>query len=334
MLDGRLPGEVKLYLTRLQFYFVQKKITDDLSKVAWAGQGLAGDVELEAWHEGEISELKWDEYKDALLERTMPRDYEWDVMTEMRSDKQGGGDYVEFSTRMRARQLLVGLEVISNLDLVTEMLFNMDSELRRYLRVHKSLLASGLGQEQLRALGRARALQLPSDPANIPLPPTVDFREFDQAARDQWILIAANRRTNAQQFNHLARAALPKSTPPTVPSFVKSTRPTSSPSTTVAVNPSSSYTNIPKLTDLQRAYFDATEGCRKCRKPFVGHRTKECPNGFATVDFVVPSSFKPGDVVAQPSGTGVGVAALDLLNLDDEDADTDDFYSTDSESEE
>src|SRR5438552_3002593 len=38
----------------------------------------------------------------------------------------------------------------------------------------------------------------------------------------------------------------------------------------------------PRLTDAERVVLDKYDGCRKCRKLFVGHWAADCPDGFAS----------------------------------------------------
>jgi hypothetical protein len=91
---------------------------------------------------------------------------------------------------------------------------------------------------------------------------------------------------------------------------------------------------LPKLTDAQKAYLDATDGCRKCRKPFIKHRSNECQDGFATVDLVVPSGWKAGEVTTTPlpdtaTTTTTGLRALAISNVEEDDG----FWSSGSDDE-
>src|SRR5438876_9602165 len=52
---------------------------------------------------------------------------------------------------------------------------------------------------------------------------------------------------------------------------------TSQPNSSTSTTP-----KLPRLTDAERAVLDKYDGCRKCRKLFVGHRAAECPDGFAS----------------------------------------------------
>ena len=52
---------------------------------------------------------------------------------------------------------------------------------------------------------------------------------------------------------------------------------TSSSSTT---NSSSSYVPLPALLDSERTLLNKHEGCTKCRKFYVDHRSRDCPTGF------------------------------------------------------
>jgi hypothetical protein len=46
--------------------------------------------------------------------------------------------------------------------------------------------------------------------------------------------------------------------------------------------------NLPKLTDVERRLLYDNDGCLKCRRVFVTHRTHNCPN-----DFPDPTTYKP-----------------------------------------
>lgn len=37
---------------------------------------------------------------------------------------------------------------------------------------------------------------------------------------------------------------------------------------------------MPKLTDEEKKIFTDHDGCFKCRRPYAGHRTRGCTNGF------------------------------------------------------
>jgi len=80
-----------------------------------------------------------------------------------------------------------------------------------------------------------------------------------------------------------------------------------------------------KLTDREKAYLDATEGCRKCRLPWQQHRSNECLNGYATTNLVVPASYVEGSVVARPALATPNSFAVFSLQDDDSDAHSSDF---------
>jgi hypothetical protein len=126
---------------------------------------------------------------------------------------------------------------------------------------------------------------------------------------------------------------LPPSHEPTVtPRRFNAARPARAAATTTATPG-----RLGKLTDVERAYLDATRGCRKCRQPWVGHQTNECENGFATVNLAVPSFYTIGDVVTHPNAprpttatVPAVVAGLAVVSFDDDS----DAHSSDYEDDE
>jgi hypothetical protein len=369
MLEGRAPAQLKQFLTRLNFYWKTKKEkVDDEEKIQWAGAGIGEDIELTAWFEGggdQLAELPWPEFVSKLLLRSLPVDFVWDALLALRRDKQGALDWVDWSARMRGRQAEVGIAAVSDLELVREMLFNCDVELRKYLRLHPVLLESGLHARSLDLLGvqriarpapprtairrttgttpppaaTARPLSASNDNVDetlrpraiaspaVPAPPKVDFLEFDRVAREKWALIVSGRTAVAAQVASLSRGrsstAAAAAGSPQPKARTTSTAPSAIAAALLA--PTGPGARPGKLTDREKAYLDATEGCRKCRLPWQQHRSNECLNGYATTNLVVPASYVEGSVVARPALATPNSFAVFSLQDDDSDAHSSDF---------
>ena len=51
-------------------------------------------------------------------------------------------------------------------------------------------------------------------------------------------------------------------------------------STASSSNSTSTFVALPFLLDAERTLLNEHDGCTKCRKFYVGHRSRDCPNGF------------------------------------------------------
>ncbi|KAK4702014.1 hypothetical protein P7C70_g4211, partial [Phenoliferia sp. Uapishka_3] len=345
LLEGRTAAAVKLFLSRLAFYFLSKDIakTKNALRIGWLGQGISEDSELHAWFKGDeeaFMETTWEKFVPVFLRRALPRDYVWDVLTAIRRDRQGSLEYTEWATRIKGRQAEVGLAIVPDTVLVAHMLFNMDPELRRFLRQHAVLLNSGLHEDYLDSAAAGLVQVGPTLIAPAagegettvvePVAVSVDYVNFDRVARDKWNLISASRAAVFAQV-----AAISKGTRgiAITPSPNTSPRKPTTGTPAATTTPSGAVPGrLLKLTDRQRAYLYATSGCLKCRKTNQTHMSPDCPNGFAVVDVVVPNGW------VDPLATGVPAAPVPLntavLNFaSDQDTDSD-AHSSDFDSDE
>ena len=76
---------------------------------------------------------------------------------------------------------------------------------------------------------------------------------------------------------------------------------------------------LPKLTDTKKALLDTNQGCRRCRKPFVGHTSDACPmkanNTWPDVQSYIPITSATIEAAKLPPPGMVGLAATHK-NLD------------------
>jgi hypothetical protein len=87
---------------------------------------------------------------------------------------------------------------------------------------------------------------------------------------------------------------------------------------------SSSRTALPKLLDTERQLLFDNEGCLKCRRVFVSHRSADCPNDFpnaanykvltqAFVDLIKQRVKKPIASITQPSDNAATTSTVNAL---------------------
>ena len=153
-LEGRTPRDFETYISRLDAFFTYKETPDRKVgfRIMMAGNGILGDFELAAWwNAGKIDFMKmsWIAFVQELLERGLPKDYVWEILSKMRHRKQGDMPWIDHSRELRGYQTEVGKTVISDLQLVETMLFNMDPNLCHFLQSHNVLKNSGFHQSEL-----------------------------------------------------------------------------------------------------------------------------------------------------------------------------------------
>ena len=82
-----------------------------------------------------------------------------------------------------------------------------------------------------------------------------------------------------------------------------------------ASNPSPS---IPKLSDEEKKILNDHDGCFRCRRPYAGHRTRDCTNGFPEkyerVTTAIAEAIRDGRNRATPNTLAVAA----VLNIDGE----------------
>ena len=330
----RTPVAIRSFLTRLDFFFKlsevknHKEVEDEL-RIMYAGNGL-DEEEPAAWYEGaqeELTAMSWQDFQEAFLRRALPPGYLWDALARVRSNHEGGRAYVDWSTEMRQAQLEMGVAALSDLDLIRKMLFNTDSELRRELQQADVLKGSGYHEEEMAIVSTGRIVKARTPVITVPLPagteapinppvpaPHINFLMFDRTASAKWDLISSRRADAVASALGAARKYLaPK---PTSAAALTATRAARTPSSTPSSVPSSSTPRregrIPALTNLERQCLDANDGCFKCRRPKVFHKSRTCDNEWAQVPFVVPAGWdKATNTVITPV-----VAGLRAINLE------------------
>ncbi|GAA5918690.1 hypothetical protein JCM5296_000410 [Sporobolomyces johnsonii] len=181
----------------------------------------------------------------------------------------------------------------------------MDVELSIVLRQGTALKGSGLHQDELSTITYSTT--------NSVYPTSLDYDLFDNEARTEWAKIAARRRSNALQLKTLGK----KTTSLSI-------------STPTRGRP-------PKLTDLERDWLAANNGCFKCRKVRVDHEASAC-NAWAPANWVVqvPAGWdrskpvpSPSTAPATPTPGLVGVRAVHVY--DDDEIDLPESLADDSD---
>ncbi|KAH9927786.1 uncharacterized protein B0H18DRAFT_875288, partial [Fomitopsis serialis] len=140
----------------------------------------------------------------------------------------------------------------------------------------------------------------------------VDFKEWKDALSvfdDERLAERARRFKDIERF-----LASHQTTQKATKSNSGSTATTSSGSSTAKASTSQ---RVPAMTGDERQLLQAHDGCFKCRRPFVNHRSKDCPFGFPD-----PRTFKPvtqADIDAHKSkGKSVVAAISTQMDVDDD----------------
>ena len=324
-LTARDPASLRTFLSRLEFFFKREKLPadDDETRVQWAGAGMEGDGEMQAWYdgsEGELIQMEWGAFKAAFLARALPHDFVWDLLAEVRANRQGTQSFATWATAMRTKQAEVGTTALPDLALVRELLFNMDAELRKLLRKSEVLRGTGLHEDELDALGLGRTptpsiaitAAVTATTATEPAPvvvvsPSVNWLVFERVARDAWDIIAARREAVAAQVSASQRRTQPvvantvttSKAPTTASSAPRRTASSTAPHTA----------NLLTLTEREHDYLRLNDGCFKCRRTGVFHGTKDCLTGFATTNVVVPAGWTVSAGIAARAARSAAAAA-------------------------
>jgi hypothetical protein len=114
--------------------------------------GNRSKEELAVWYLGvqeELTVLSWGEFKTVFLRRALLTGYLWDALAHIRNNHQGSHSYIDWSMELQQAQAEIGAVALSDLNLVREMLFNMDPELRCELRQAVVLKGSGYHEEEM-----------------------------------------------------------------------------------------------------------------------------------------------------------------------------------------
>jgi hypothetical protein len=255
-------------------------------------------------------------------------------LIKIRNEKQGEMSWTDFALKMRGYQTAVGVNVVSDLQLVREMLFNMDPGLCRFLRAHNVLKKSGLHESDMDALGFSRAstalTSLVDVDNSVPTPKRklkkkavqpvgddegeaddagyeeeVDFLLFDKVARERWIVIMGQKEVISKQVASGLKGHQKTSTTSANRSLSTKPASTTSPSSTTASTNSSS-NRTPKLTARERAFLVVMKGCFSCRKTGVDHQSLTCPDagkGLPPAPIVIPETWNAGDAAPTTATT-------------------------------
>lgn len=91
------PMSIKTFFQQLEFHFrlnvATIKENDYQTMIDYAGAGLIGITSLHSWWEGArerlVAKKSWENFKEELLIRAVPRGYSFDVIKQIRLQKQG-----------------------------------------------------------------------------------------------------------------------------------------------------------------------------------------------------------------------------------------------------
>ncbi|GAA5985154.1 hypothetical protein JCM11641_005468 [Rhodosporidiobolus odoratus] len=307
------PASLTAFTRAARLFFRSKKITEDEDKIAYVGAGLASFQDLYQWYLSAAEEHEAKAYDAFLLElqkRALPRDYIWEARGRIRTAKQGDRDFEDWLEDMRAEHLSLTEKILPTRDFVAPPTL-------RYGR--RTLLVSTTA---------------------IVYPPLIDYLAFDREARDEWSKIAARRRSNAAQFRSLSK----KTTNLSLSSSTRNSPALARPSSAKASSSNSATTDNGtakngggrtrpnKLTELEKDWLSANQGCFRCRKANVDHRAEGCTDWPAT-DYVVP--VPPGwskDNAAATSTTTPRVGIAAVQGFDEEEIDLPESLAQDPDS--
>ncbi|BGP24125.1 hypothetical protein JCM10295v2_003029 [Rhodotorula toruloides] len=336
------PAGLASFSRAARLFFHAKSVKDEALKVAYVGGGLVGFPELYNWYLSSATEHEakaYDKFWADLSKRALPRDYVWDAKGRIRWAKQGDEDYEVWSSSLRTEHLQLTDKVMSTRDFIECLLYGMDHELSTILRRGSFLRNSGFHEDDLSLVALSTSIRAFTEP--------LDYEKFDREARDEWNKIAARRRSNAAQIRSLSR----KTASVTVSNPSKLNGPTKTSSGTTARTSMSSTAQQtaavgggrpPKLTEREKDWLSANNGCFRCRRIDIDHDPKQCTD-WAPANYVikVPQGWEKDKPIPPlvPSSTNasistgpstVGIAAIyqdhdevDLPESFADDSDTD-----------
>ncbi|GAA5845583.1 hypothetical protein JCM11251_003669 [Rhodosporidiobolus azoricus] len=281
------PAGISSFIRSARLYFRKAKIDTDEDKISYLGEGLVAFPELYNWYNASAEQHEAKQYKTFIADlqkRALPRDYVWEAKGRIRRARQDGLDYELWSTAMRTEHLALTEAVMSTKEFVECLLYGMDAELSVVLRNGTTLKKSGFHQDDMANLA------FPSTTTTF-YATTIDYHQFDVEARNEWAKIASRRSANAAQLKSLKKASS------STPSSSSTSRNTSTSKVTGSSNKaattagSAASGKTAKLTDLEKDWLRATEGCFRCRASWAGHESADCREWPA-----------PGYVVPVPTG--------------------------------
>ncbi|GAA5918693.1 hypothetical protein JCM1841_006243 [Sporobolomyces salmonicolor] len=333
------PAGLTAFSRTAKLFFRTKSVKDDEDKVAYVGAGLSLFPELHNWYLASAVQHEAKTYDSFLLElqrRTLPRDYLWEAKGRLRAAKQGEADYEDWADAMRTEFLSLTDKVVTTREFVEDLLYGMDVELSAVLRRGTALKGTGFHQDDASNIFSTTATAAVA---------AVDYDTFDHEVRDEWAKIATRRRSNTAQLRSLNKKATSlavSGTSRSSSSSPSSITPTSRTTTTTTVNATpAGQTHPAKLTDLERDWLNATNGCFKCRKSYVGHEAKDC-SSWAPAGFVVavppgwdrtkpvPGTSSSSAMTSPAPANTVGIRAVQVF--DDDDIDIPDSFADDPDS--
>ncbi|GAA5995413.1 hypothetical protein JCM11641_002145, partial [Rhodosporidiobolus odoratus] len=312
------PAGLTAFTRLARLFFRSKKITEDEDKIAY----VAEEYEAKAY----------DAFLLELQKRALPRDYIWEARGRIRTAKQGDRDFEDWLEDMRAKHLSLTEKILPTRDFVESLLYGMDGKLSSVLRQGSALRNSGLHRDGLERLAVSTTA--------IVYPPLIDYLAFDREARDEWSKIATRRRSNAAQLRSLSK----KTTNLSLSSSTRNSPALARPSSAKASSSNSATTDNGtakngggrtrpnKLTELEKDWLSANQGCFRCRKANVDHRAEGCTDWPAT-DYVVPVPpgwSKDNAAATSTTTTRVGIAAVQ--GFDKEEIDLPESLAQDSDS--
>ncbi|GAA5973435.1 hypothetical protein JCM11641_006458 [Rhodosporidiobolus odoratus] len=277
------PAGISAFLRSARLYFRQKKVDTDEDKISYLGEGLAAFPELYNWFNASADAHEAKTYKtftSDLQKKALPRDYIWEAKGRIRWAKQDNRDYEEWSTALRTEQLALTEVVMPTKDFVECLLYGMDPELSVVLRNGNVLKNSGFHQDDMANL---------AFPSTVPTiyAATVDYATFDVEARNEWAKIASRREANAVTLKSYSKksSSTPSSTAP--PRSNSAPQGTTNDYKKPSVENAIMTGQTAKLTELEKDWLSATQGCFKCRQLWFNHSAADCRT-WPTPDYVVP----------------------------------------------
>lgn len=242
-------------------YFESKDV-DDAKRVRKILGGLR-DTRLKSWISTDrprLQALSFDAFMTELRSEYLDIDWEPKTRRELLSLKQINDTFRAFSARLKRKNHLLR-NTGSYLD---------EAKLRHQLEANMSEdLAKRCTDKELDKV--------------------VDFRKWENAVK----ALDDRMRENDAKFQRLAREVREQTRRDnalTEPSrkFNKASSTASSSRAPAQSSKSSVRERCPALTDAERRLLMDNLGCLRCRKVFVDHQAKDCPNGFPD-----PSSYRP-----------------------------------------
>ncbi|BGP32763.1 hypothetical protein JCM10296v2_004547 [Rhodotorula toruloides] len=334
------PAGLASFSRAAGLFFHAKSVKDDALKVAYVGGGLVGFPELYNWYLSSATEHEaktYDSFWADLSKRALPRDYVWDAKGRIRWAKQGDEDYEVWSSSLRTEHLQLTDKVMPTRDFIECLLYGMDPELSTLLRRGTFLRNSGFHEDDLSLIAPSTSTLAFTAPLN--------YDKFDRKARDEWNKIAVRRRSNAAQIRSLSRKAAAitvsnpsKSNGPAKTSSGTTTR--SSASSAMPQTASGGGGRPPKLTEQEKDWLSANNGCFRCRRINIDHDPKQCTD-WASANYVikVPQGWEKDKPVpaSVPSSTNASISTgsltvgLAAIYQDDDKMDLPESFADDSD---